>query len=74
MVIGIARINQPHCSLVGIVGQLKAGASLGTAGSKLGMEGTSYFSPGPDASVALPCLEHWLPHDTCQLHGLAVLA
>lgn len=41
----LIRINQPHCSQVGVVGQLKADTSLGSAGGKLGMVGTLPYPP-----------------------------
>ena len=72
----LVRINQPHCSQVGIVGQLKAGIPLVSAGSKLVMVGIPPYSssPQPGASTALSSLARLLPWDTCWHHGLVIFA
>lgn len=63
----LIRINQPHCSQVGIVGQLKADTSLGSAGGKLGMVGILPHSSliQSDAPTILSSLACWLPCETC---------
>lgn len=72
----LARINQQHCSQVGIVDQLKAGTSLGPAGSKLGTVDTSPLSSSaqPDVSTVLSFLACWPPCGSCQNHGLLIFA